>query len=86
MEDMNAKMNEIVEVENIAEVEETSERGGYAVLLLVAGAGAVAGHFIEKGAKMAWHWVKGKMAERQLKKAGTEATADDDEEVGDSES
>lgn len=85
MEDMN-KTNEIAEVENIAEVEETSEKGGYAVLLLVAGAGAIAGHFVEKGAKMAWSWIKGKMADAKIKKARAEEVADEDDAVADAES
>lgn len=77
MEDMSMKTNEIVEVEDNVEVEETSEHGGYGVLLLVAAAGAVAGHFIEKGLKAAWRWGKGKIDEHQHKKTDDEATDDD---------
>lgn len=81
MEDMSKNTNEIVEIENEAEVEETSESGGYGVLFLVAAAGAVAGHFIEKGAKAAWSWGKNKIAERKLKKLEDEATAENDDKV-----
>ncbi len=86
MEDMSMKTNEIVEIENDAEVEETSERGGYGVLLLVAAAGAVAGHFIEKGVRAAWSWGKSKIANHQLKKIGDEATDDDGDAVAKAES
>lgn len=76
MEDMN-KMNELAESENISEVEETSGNGGYMALLLVAGAGAVVGHFVEKGAKTAWSWIKSKVANAKRKKAEAEETVDE---------
>lgn len=86
MEDMSMKTNEVVEIENEVEVEETSEGGGYGVLFLVAAAGAVAGHFIEKGAKMAWSWGRNKIAERKLKKLGDEDSIKADDKIEESES
>lgn len=86
MEDMSMRTDEIVDIENDVEVEETSERGGYGVLFLVAAFGAVAGHFIEKGAKAAWSWGKSKIADHRRKKIGDEAMTDDEDEVAELES
>lgn len=78
MEDMNNRTDNVVKTEDVTEVEENSEKGGYIVLLLVAGVGAIAGHFIEKGFVKARHWVKGKMDAASSKRAEAEKTANDD--------